>query len=180
MQLNRNSMNKKRNRGQCSPVHSRNTGILFYLLISCLLSILCLMTSAEAKVYIDIRSPGIRKLPISLHVSKSQAAKELTAIVKDDLEFTGLFSFFDPDVPGAEIIADIRVDSADGLRVILSVKDLIENREVLKKRFSASQLRPMAPSIPTMPLRLWPIGTTRIPGAVRPVALKAANPATAC
>jgi TolB protein len=76
-------------------------------------------------------------------------AKEIEWIVKSDLEATGIFEIVDPDVPGAEIIANLEVDMSGGLKVVLSVNDLIENREVLKKRFDASKviIRPMAHSI---------------------------------
>jgi TolB protein len=102
---------------------------------------------AEAKIYIDITSPGIRQLPVSIHSSQTPTAREIVSIIKSDLEFTGLFSFVDPDLRGAELIADIDVDLSGGLRVILSLKDLVENREVLKKRYIASSIRPLAHSI---------------------------------
>jgi TolB protein len=105
------------------------------------------ITPAFAKIYIDITSPGIRKLPITIETSGSPTSKEIESIVKNDLEFTGLFSFVDPDVPGAELIARIKVDTAEGMKVIFSLFDQIENKEVLKKRFSANQIRPLAHSI---------------------------------
>jgi TolB protein len=102
---------------------------------------------AHSKVYIDITSPAIRKLPISIKTSGTPTSKEIESIVKSDLDFTGLFSFVDADVPGAEILATFMVKMSDGLKVILSVNDVIENREVLKKRFSATKIRPIAHSI---------------------------------
>ncbi len=106
-----------------------------------------LLTSVHAKVYIDIASPGIRQLPISIKTSGAPASKEIESIVKNDLEFTGLFNFVDPDVPGAEIAASMEVDISDGLKVMLSVNDLIDNKEVLKKKLSATKIRSMAHSI---------------------------------
>ena len=108
-----------------------------------------LFTPALAKIYIDITSPAIRQLPISIRTSGTPISKELESIAKNDLGFTGLFSFIDPDVPGAEIIADIKVEITDGLKVVLSVNDLVEGKEVLKKRYDASKIiiRPMAHSI---------------------------------
>jgi TolB protein len=103
--------------------------------------------SAEAKIYIDITSPGIRQLPVSIHASRTPTSREIESIIKSDLEFTGFFSFVDPDTRGAELIARIDVDVSGGLTVILSVNDLIENREVLKKRYSAASIRPLAHSI---------------------------------
>lgn len=123
----------------------RKTGKYFF--IFCMASVFWAVSFAEAKVYIDITAPGIRKLPVSIHTSGTPTAREIESIVKSDLEFTGLFAFVDPDVPGAEIIAKIDIDTSAGLKVILSVNDLIEGREVLKKRFSASNIRPMAHTI---------------------------------
>lgn len=119
------------------------------IIFICSLSTLCssLFTPVPAKIYIDITSPAIRQLPIRINTSGSPTSKEIESIVKKDLEFTGLFSFVDPDVPGAEITADIDVDISEGLKVILSVRDLIVNKEVLKKRYSASKIRPLAHSI---------------------------------
>ena len=122
--------------------------LLFYF-FCVLYSVFCALSPALAKIYIDITSPAIRQLPISIRTSGTPISKELESIVKNDLGFTGLFSFVDPGVPGAEIIADIKVEITDGLKVILSVNDLIEGKEVLKKRYDASKIiiRPMAHSI---------------------------------
>ncbi len=94
---------------------------------------------SDAKIYIDITSPGIRKLPVSINISGPQKAKEIKEIIENDLDTTGLFSFVDPDVPGAEIRASVKVTVSAGLKAILSIQDLIEGKEVLKKRFSSSQ-----------------------------------------
>ncbi|MBI5665072.1 MAG: hypothetical protein HZC49_08330, partial [Nitrospirae bacterium] len=122
-------------------------GVFLLILAFALCSLLFALSSAEAKVYIDITSPGIRQLPVSIRSSQIPAAREIADIIKSDLEFTGLFSFVDPDLRGAELIADIDVDVSGGLKVILSLKDLVENREVLKKRYIASSVRPLAHSI---------------------------------
>jgi TolB protein len=120
--------------------------------VSCVLGMLLLFslfTTAHAKIYIDISSPGARQLPITIITTGPMKSKEIEWIVKSDLEATGIFEIVDPDVPGAEIIAVLDVDMSGGLKVVLSVKDMIENREVLKKRFDASKviIRPMAHSI---------------------------------
>ncbi len=121
-----------------------------YSSVFVLCSLFFVLTSpVDAKIYIDISSPAIRKLPITVTAKGSAKAKELEWIAKADLEATGMFTFVDPDVPGAEIIANMDVEKSSGLRVVLSVNDLIEGEEVLKKRFDASTLiiRPMAHSI---------------------------------
>ncbi len=115
-----------------------------HLPLLCVLSFLItfgasLLSPAYAKIYIDITSPGIRQLPISIKSMGTPASREIESIVKADLDFTGLFSFVDPDVPGAEMTATIDVETSEGLKVIFTIHDLIDNREVLKKRLSASQ-----------------------------------------
>ncbi|MBI4683287.1 MAG: PD40 domain-containing protein [Nitrospirae bacterium] len=106
-----------------------------------------LFTPAHAKVYIDIASPGTRQLPLSIRTSGAPESKEIESIIKNDLEFTGLFNLADPGVPGVEIAVNMEVDNSDGLKVMLSVIDLIENKEVLKKKLSATRIRSMAHSI---------------------------------
>jgi TolB protein len=99
-----------------------------------------LSTGAYAKIYIDISSPGIRKLPVTIKTKGPVKAKEVERVVKSDLDTTGMFEIVDPDVPGGEIIADLQVDTLDGLNVILSINDLIEGKEVLKIRLSSSKV----------------------------------------
>lgn len=138
---------KKEVRSQKSKVRSHSHRPSFFICLCVLFSVLCALNLAEAKVYIDITSPGIRQLPLSIRTSRTPTAREIESIIKSDLEFTGLFSFVDPDIRGAELIANLDVEVSDGIRVILSVKDLVENREVLKKRFTANSVRPLAHSI---------------------------------
>lgn len=100
-------------------------------------AVLWLNPPAGAKVYIDITAPAIRKLPVSITAKGTPRAKEIRWIVKNDLETTGMFDFIDPDVPGAEITAKINVELSERLKILLSVRDLIEDKEVLKKRFDS-------------------------------------------
>jgi len=144
-------------RGQGTGIRGRGSGLnkrlsRFLYCISYALGILFLFsifTTAHARIYIDVTSPGARQLPITIITTGPMQSKEIEWIVKSDLEATGIFEIVDPDVPGAEIIVVLDVDMSGGLKVVLSVRDLIENREVLKKRFDASKviIRPMAHSI---------------------------------
>ncbi len=109
-----------------------------------------LADSVDAKVYIDIASPSVRQLPVSIIIKGPPKSKELEWIIKNDLETTGMFEFVDPDVPGAEVKAFLDVSISNDIKVILSVKDLVEGKEVLKKRLTVSKkasLRTMAHSI---------------------------------
>lgn len=111
--------------------------IFIFLLITCHLS---LVTVSDAKVYIDITSPAIQKLPISITAKGAPEAKEIESIIINDLDFTGLFSFVAPEVPGAEIIVRSDVDvSLNEITVLWSIIDLVENKEALKKRNTASR-----------------------------------------
>lgn len=106
--------------------------ISVFLLITCHLS---LVIVSDAKVYIDITSPAIRKIPVSIKTNASSEAKEIESIIMNDLGFSGLFFFVAPEVPGAEIILQSEVSvSTDEIIALWSIVDLIENREVLKKR----------------------------------------------
>ncbi|MCK5503723.1 MAG: PD40 domain-containing protein [Thermodesulfovibrionia bacterium] len=110
---------------------------LLVFLIWTVVAVLWVNPPAEAKVYIDITAPAIRKLPVSITAKGSPRAKEIKWIVKNDLETTGMFEFIDPDIPGAEITAKIVVELSERLKILLSVNDLIEDREVLRKRFES-------------------------------------------
>ena len=50
---------------------------------------------AEAKVYIDIDSPVLKKLPIAIQEFSGISGKEISDIIRDDLTFTGLFLYID-------------------------------------------------------------------------------------
>ncbi|MBI5196086.1 MAG: Tol-Pal system beta propeller repeat protein TolB [Nitrospirae bacterium] len=100
----------------------------------------CVLCSADAKIYIDITSPALRKLPVSFAFSGSKEAEKLTEIVKNDLDFTGIFNPLEPGVKGAEITVNIDVNVADNvLTANVSVFDLIENREILRKKYEAGE-----------------------------------------
>lgn len=119
-----------------------NSGYSLKLLLSffcALFTVLCVLSSADAKIYIDITDPGVRQIPVKITTEGSPYASELKWIAKDDLEKTGMFSFVAQGVPGAEVVANIKAEPSDNLKVVLTVTDLIENREVLKKRYDASK-----------------------------------------
>lgn len=106
------------------------------------------------KIYIDITSPGLKKLPVA--VQRFSGNNEIRDIVKDDLTFTGLFDCLDdsaqienPDQPfspanwqglGAELVVKGRVSdfTANSFLVAVSAYDVSEGREVLKKEYAAT------------------------------------------
>jgi len=93
---------------------------------------------SHAKVYLDITSPGQRKIPISITHRGTGEALTIEEILKNDLYFTGIFSDVAPDIPGAEIRVDIEARGSESLEVSLTVTDMVEGGNILKKSYSAS------------------------------------------
>lgn len=122
-----------------------------------------LFAAHAEKVYIDITSPAVRKLPIAVQgfIGKS----EISDIVKNDLAFTGLFDCIDEaahiEKPeqhfnpnnwkglGVELVVKGRVMTGKGLIIVVSAYDVSEGREVLKKEYSGTSdlLRPISHAI---------------------------------
>ncbi len=115
------------------------TARIILIVLSIVTCHLAFAAASNAKIYIDITSPGIRKLPISITSSGIPEAKTVESIVKNDLFFSGIFSEVSPDLPGAEIRVNIELTESDGLKAALVVYDLIENRAVLKKSYESSK-----------------------------------------
>lgn len=136
-----------------------------------------LSTASAEKVYIDITSPDVKRLPIAVQVFTD--GKEISDIVKDDLTFTGLFDCIDeaahierPEQPfnpnnwkglGVELVVKGKAITAvsgqqsavktkgqtEELKVTVSVYDVSASKEVLSKEYSgtAELLRPLSHSI---------------------------------
>ena len=96
------------------------------------------LSVSHAKVYLDITSPGQRKIPISITHKGVGEAVTIEEILKNDLYFTGIFSDVAPDIPGAEIKVDIEVRGSESLEVSVTVTDLVEGGNVLQKSYEAS------------------------------------------
>ncbi|MBF0537279.1 MAG: Tol-Pal system beta propeller repeat protein TolB [Nitrospirae bacterium] len=133
-----------------------------------LLLTLCAGSLAEGRVYIDVTSPGGRKLPIAIQDFTGIAeGPGVSEIIKSDLQFTNLFSFVDKnafletsDTPfNADNWRPLGVDavvkgvfegsSDSSLSVTVSVYDVVEMRNILKKNYSTKKnlLRPLAHKI---------------------------------
>ncbi len=114
------------------------------------------------KVFIDISSPGMRKLPIA--VQPFIGAPEVSNVVKADLTFTGLFECLNDAAQieqtgqpfntnnwrglGVELVVKGRITS--GLNMLVTAHDAVDGREVLRKEYSASSrgaLRQMAHAV---------------------------------
>jgi TolB protein len=127
--------------------------------------ILVFTAPAGAKVYIDITSPGFKKLPLA--VQPFIGGREISDVLKNDLAVTGLFDFIDeaaqiekPDQPfytpnwrglGADMVIKGRVTPSPGNMMTVSVAayDVTDGRELLRKDYAAatSLTRPIAHAI---------------------------------
>ncbi|TAN41717.1 MAG: Tol-Pal system beta propeller repeat protein TolB [Nitrospirae bacterium] len=115
------------------------------------------------KTYIDISSPGVKALPIA--VQNFTGNKEISDIVQDDLNFTGLFKCVDeaaqiekPEQPfnaanwkgvGVEVVVKGKAVNGRELGLSISVYDAANGRELLSKEYSAypSALRSIAHTV---------------------------------
>jgi TolB protein len=120
---------------------------------------------AEAKVYIDISSPASTRLPIAVQEFPGPSGGEITDIIRNDLDFTGLFMLInksayveDPTQPfnpknwtplGVEAVVKGSVREGEELVVIASCYDVFEGKEIFRKEYKAEKnlLRPLAHSI---------------------------------
>ncbi len=114
-----------------------------------------LFTSAEAKIYIDITSPSAKKVPIAIYELPGAAGKEISAVIRDDLVFTGLFTYVDssayiepisqPFNPGnwtplgVEAVVKGAVREGTNLTVSITLYDTSEGKAVLSKEYQAEK-----------------------------------------
>jgi len=124
-----------------------------------------LLTVVESKVYIDITSPAFKKLPIAIQELEGPLGREISAIIENDLEFTGFFlpvsrdaflenpsQQFSPKnwTPlGVEAVVKGTVKEDKELSVRISLYDVFEGREVFRKEYRAARelIRPIAHAI---------------------------------
>lgn len=120
---------------------------------------------AEAKVYIDITSPASKKLPIAIYDFGGLSGKEVSDTIKDDLEFTGLFTCIDraayieglsqPFNPknwtplGIEIVVKGTIKEGKELTLTIYLFDVFEGKEILKKEYKAGKelIRPLSHTV---------------------------------
>ena len=127
--------------------------IISFLFITVFTIVMSVHPAVAAKIYIDITSPGIKRLPIA--IQPFVGAKAVSDIVKADMTFTGLFDCLDdaaqierPDQPfktqswqglGVEMVVKGLVTSSNpqSLNVIISAYDVTDGKEVLRKEYTA-------------------------------------------
>jgi TolB protein len=139
--------------------------IRIVLITLCTMLFALRFSSIEAKVYIDITSPAMKKVPIAIYDFGGLSGKEISNIVKDDLEFTGLFTYIDraayiegisqPFNPnnwtplGVEIVVKGTVKEGRELIIPVSLFDVIEAKEIFKKDYKAGKelIRPLGHTV---------------------------------
>lgn len=122
-------------------------------------------TSAWARIYIDITSPSLRKLPAAITDLAGQPGAEISDIIRSDLDFTGMFNCLDKNaflesssqpfnkanwsVIGAEVVLKGVIKGEKNLVAEVSLFDVMEGREIFKKEYQtdSSLLRPAAHAI---------------------------------
>ena len=111
--------------------------------------------AAGAKVYIDITSPNIKKMPIAIYDFPGPHGREIAEILRKDLTFTGLFLYvskssyieglsqpFDPKnwTPlGIEAVVKGTSTGEKTLTVTVTLYDPFEGREILSKQYQSGK-----------------------------------------
>lgn len=130
----------------------RNIRIYPYLLVQACLLLFAVSPSFAERVYVDVTSPSLRPLPIA--VQNFIGGREISDIVRKDLDFTGLFLGIDeaaqiegPDKPfspmswsslGVELVLKGKVLPGKETVVVVSAYDVSTAKEVLNKEYSSS------------------------------------------
>jgi TolB protein len=140
--------------------------LTLYAIFLLLFTVHCsLFTVVEAKIYIDITSPEVRRLPIGIQEFDGDEGKRISDIIRDDLDFTGFFysidraMYIEPNshpfnpqnwnIIGAEAVIKGNVSGEQILKVTAAFYDVFEGREIFKKEYRGdkSLLRQLAHQI---------------------------------
>jgi len=141
---------------------SPNRGLWVFAFSLCaMLFALC----ADAKVYIDISSPGSKKLQIAIQEFSGTSGKAVSDIIRNDLDFTGLFSCIDRAAHlenpaqafnpknwtplGVEAVVKGAVSGGKDLGVTVALYDVFDGKEILRKEYRAEKqlIRPLSHTI---------------------------------
>lgn len=112
-------------------------------------------TVVDAKVYIDITSPSIKKIPVAIFDFQGPSGKEIADIIREDLTFTGLFSYVDKalylESPsqefkpanwtplGIEAVVKGYILEDKYLNAAISLYDPFEGKEILNKQYQSEK-----------------------------------------
>lgn len=144
--------------------HGINGLSFFVYLFSIVVSIFCI-SPADAKIYIDITSPNIKKMPIAIYDFDGPSGREISDIIRNDLTFTGFFTYVDktayvesPSQPfnpanwtplGIEAVVKGKSSGEKTMTVSMALYDPFEGKEILNKRYQSDRdlVRQLAHSI---------------------------------
>lgn len=140
--------------------------IRFVIFTFFLVALLCAFSgAADAKVYIDITSPNIRKMPIAIYDLQGPSGADVAEIIRKDLTFTGLFTCVDkssylesPSQPfdpknwtplGIEAVVKGSSGGEKTLTVTMTLYDPFGGKEILNKQYQSEKelLRQLAHSV---------------------------------
>ncbi|MBI4684921.1 MAG: Tol-Pal system beta propeller repeat protein TolB [Nitrospirae bacterium] len=141
-------------RGEKSEV--RSIRLKFFLVIFSLFTIhFSLFTFADAKVYIDITSPEKTRFPIAIQEFNGAEGKDITDIIRNDLDITGFFMCIDKNsyiespaqafdsknwrIIGAEAVIKGTVSVDQNLSVRVSLYDVFDGVEILRKEYKGQR-----------------------------------------
>ncbi len=126
------------------------------LLISLIILVL-LPLDALSRIIIDITSPGFRQLPVAIYdFVGSEAGREISEIIRDDLEYSGVFDIVNKDayietaLPvfnpsnwtplGVEVVVKgSTVEEADEVKATVYIYDVVEARKILQKKYASKK-----------------------------------------
>jgi TolB protein len=107
--------------------------------------------SAGAKIYIDITSPSVKQLSIAVYDFSGSPGSEISGVIRDDLNFTGVFtcadkaSFIESPVQpvdpknwtplGIEAVVKGNVVQSSPLTVTVSLYDTFDQKELLTRQY---------------------------------------------
>ncbi len=129
------------------------------ILVLVFASVALLPQTGLSKIYIDISSPFMEKIPISLSTPElspgsfenQQAAKKLTSTLKSDLIFHGFFSVFDSAYQSGDEKVDYRIDTrmerkTKTLTAVMKLVDLSTDSMLVGRKYigTVNDLRKMA------------------------------------
>jgi TolB protein len=139
--------------------------IKLFLLPFIIITLAHLTKPSDARIYIDITSPVSEKLPIAIQEFSGKYGQEISDIITQDLNYTGIFNCIDKNAHiekpnqnfnpknwtplGVETVVKGSVTDAGDLIVKISLYDVTENKEVLRKEYKGSLnlLRPISHTI---------------------------------
>jgi len=157
--------NSKERKAKSKEPRGSNNVICIVLITLCAMLFALRSSSVEAKVYIDIASPALKKLTIAVYDFGGLSGKQISDIIKDDLEFTGLFTYIDrsayieglsqPFNPknwtplGVEIVVKGTLKEGKDLALPVSLFDVFEAKEIFKKEYKTGKelIRPLSHSV---------------------------------